>query len=233
MVVLLLLFCSLASAATDARVFGERYSDPTVKAADVKITGPVERFDTVPVYIHLKNNYTMHEWRASYWIRVDQFASLTLSYTNVPAFMFNPNLTISFEYGGRNTSTTKTVYSGPLQVFVTYFTVVIQLDTGGNVLDLVWDDGCRKCGSDTCVQNLCGVKKADMVSAMNDGVDGSLKMYVAWAGQDSTGRGLLSQSSVPSTFEKFSTSPLTQFGTGLWGDTIYRIQDTNPPPTQY
>jgi hypothetical protein len=230
--VAVLVLMALCGLATSALPSSTPPYPPAAGDVDNTTTTPLTRYDTVPVYLHLKNNYTQHEWMATYWVRVDEFSLLEVAYSDIEYFIYNPNMTIWMEFRGMITPT-KTIFSGPLQAMVTFFTLIIQLNAG-DLTSPVWDDGCTTCSPSTCVQNVCGLAKSDLASVCSGGgVDCSIKTYIGWAGTDATNSQCVSSSSVPSRFEQFSLTPLTNLGTSLWNDAIFNVESSNPPPTQY
>jgi len=220
---LVLVFSCIAAGAMPSSTPAYPPQDSTINNSSA-----LSSYDTTVVNINLRNNYTEHAWAATFYPRMDEFSSLEIAYSAVDYFMFNPNLTIWFEFRGLE-SAIKTVYSGPLECFVTYFTIVITLHNGEQQ-SVDWDDGCSDCSQSTCVDGFCGVKRSDLPC---DQIDCNIKIYLAWSGSDINQRNLTSVDSRPAVFQNFSATPLTNFGTGLWDDAIYKIEQNAPPPNEY
>jgi len=189
---------------------------------------PYALFDTTTVYLYARDNITNQHWAATFWPRVDEFSQLELTGSFALNYSFNPNLTIWASHMNI-TLPEKMIYSPVNQLMITYLTAVVLLDNG-NVADFSWQDGCSGCTSQYCLDNNCGAfRNAPSNDACNS-IDCNIKVYIAWTGRDSSDATCTSISSTPANFEKYSLTPVANFGTGLWGDFISPIKSTAPNP---
>ncbi|KAM9972027.1 hypothetical protein ACTFIW_012017 [Dictyostelium discoideum] len=124
----------------------------------------------------------------------------------------------------------KHIFEFSTSTFVSYFTIIFQLDNGA-IVDAVWDGDrdtsiCKNC--DSCIDNQCATKFDDM--RCDEGVGCQLKFFLAWAGVDKSGKNCVSLNKIPSKFQKYSATAIKNMGTGLVSDFFYKINDNNNNP---
>lgn len=193
---------------------------------------PFTIYQTTTVYLHVRDNVTGHEWKATYWPRIDEFSLLEVvgSYNN--SMSFNPNVTVWVEYQNR-TTTPKRVYQNENQLFIPYFTAVVLLDKGW-VTDLQWQDGCSGsagCNPKYCLDDTCGTYRIQSGDDVCDGkVDCNIKVYFAFSGRDASDSACKSIASTPAKFAKYSLTDTRNFGSGVWDDIIYNFKQKAPNP---
>ncbi|KAK5575388.1 hypothetical protein RB653_010648 [Dictyostelium firmibasis] len=124
----------------------------------------------------------------------------------------------------------KHIFEFSTSTFVSYFTIIFQLDNGA-IVDAIWDGDrdpsiCKNC--DSCIDDQCATKFDDM--RCNEGVGCQLKFFLAWAGVDNSGKNCASINKIPSKFQKYSATAIKNMGTGLVSDFFYKINDNNNNP---
>eukprot|EP01111_Echinosteliopsis_oligospora_P005260 TRINITY_DN1851_c0_g1_i1.p1 TRINITY_DN1851_c0_g1~~TRINITY_DN1851_c0_g1_i1.p1 ORF type:complete len:252 (+),score=50.58 TRINITY_DN1851_c0_g1_i1:151-906(+) len=188
---------------------------------------PFIRYQCVEINVYALNEATGHTWKSTFYPRVDEFTQMELPYTAHPLFMFNPNLTVWVEFQGINT-TAKHTFDPINNVFIPYMVVMIQLDKGAYT-GISWQDGCSQCRDIRCVDLNCGETRDPNVTSTDDicnKVNCNIKFYLAWTGRDANDANLLTASSTPTNFNKYSITPFAKFGNGLWDDFIYNVKST-------
>ncbi|KAN0053112.1 hypothetical protein ACTA71_012594 [Dictyostelium dimigraforme] len=124
----------------------------------------------------------------------------------------------------------KHIFEFSTRTFVSYFTIIFQLDNGA-VVDAVWDGDrdtsiCKNC--DSCIDDQCATKFDDM--RCDEGEGCQLKFFLAWAGVDKSGKNCVSLNKIPSKFQKYSATAIKNMGTGLVNDFFYKINNANNNP---
>jgi len=208
------------------------YSQAATYANNTK--PPYARYDFTTVYVHAKDNVTLQEWTSTFYPRVDEFSQLTVIGTFLQNFTFNPNLTIWVEVKGfvpqAGPLVPKRVFSPDLNdLVIPYFTVIAVLDKG-NVTDYGWDDGCGYCTTDECLDNQCGTHRPAGTTNSCTLTDCDLRVYMAWSGRDKNDTPCKSEASCPSNFRQISTSSVTDFGSNVYNDFIYKFTTNAPNP---
>jgi len=222
--------------------------DYTKSAESAANGGPLyAKYDTIEIHVRAKDNRTKQEWTSKYYPRVDEFSLLELTFSGGITFnySFNPNLTVWLEFPNRpwvdmslmkpkRVYTTETTKNGE-GVIIPYFTGLVLLNKG-NVTQLAWDGGCGSCGSDVCLDDQCGRKRldnnVDICFDATKAYNCNIKFYLAWTGRDKEDSKCRSVSSTPNSFKQYSSSPLTNFGNGLFGDVVYRFTQNAPNPVK-
>jgi len=225
----LLLFCTL-SPSTGKVIRPSNNPDYNNAASDANGTvQPFTIYQTTTVYVHARDNVTGHEWKATFWPRIDEFSQFELLGTFNNSMIFNPNVTVWVEYQNKTTQP-KHVYQNENQLFIPYFTAVVLLDKG-RVSDLQWQDGCGNgCRDKYCLDNVCGNFRMDGDTDVCTKIDCNIKVYFAWSGRDASDNACKSIASTPQKFQQYSLTPTANFGTGLWDDIFYKFTSTAPNP---
>jgi len=177
--------------------------------------------------LYVRNDATAHEWRSTYYPRVDEFSMLEAFNSSDPFYLLNPNVTIWIEFFNVTTPTRKHVYSLENDVVVTYYTAVVHMSDGVVSKDgIKWDEGCGDCKDPTkyCLDWQCGVDRSSLGDCSQ--TDCNIKVYFAWSGTDKDHTSCASVNSIPSAFKHYSLTPAANFGTGLWDDFLYRVKAT-------
>jgi len=227
----LLLFCTLLSPSFGKVIRPSSNPDYNNAASDANNTvQPFTIYQTTTVFVHARDNVTGHEWKATFWPRIDEFSQLELSGSFNNSMIFNPNLTVWVEYQNRTTSP-KHVYQNENELVIPYFTAIVLIDQGW-VTDLTWQDGCGgSCSNKYCLDNQCGNFRMDGGTDICTKTDCNIKVYFAWSGRDASDTACKSIASTPKKFQKYSFKSTTaNFGNGLWDDFIYKFSTTAPNP---
>eukprot|EP01112_Ceratiomyxa_fruticulosa_P005437 TRINITY_DN1605_c0_g1_i1.p1 TRINITY_DN1605_c0_g1~~TRINITY_DN1605_c0_g1_i1.p1 ORF type:complete len:241 (+),score=37.30 TRINITY_DN1605_c0_g1_i1:212-934(+) len=223
--------CIVFTLFTHSNAQYERPQPVTTYPPDAKDITAIEkatsykRYDDMAVYLHTYNWLTGHHQKAAFYPRVDEFTQVEIPGSD-QVLLFNPNLTVWFEVNGYKTDM-KHIYDRDKDVFISYWTVVIDLNAG-KLNGIQYDEGCKNCHPDQCIDNVCGVGRTKM-SCNDEGVDCNVKAYLAWFGHDANNFPCTSINSIPSAFQRYSLTPVENFGNGLYDDFIYRVKNVAPP----
>jgi len=202
------------------------YNDSAAAAANT--TEPFTIYQTTTVIVHAVDNATGHQWKATFYPRIDEFSQLEIPGTFNTSMTFNPNLLIFVEFNGQNL-TQKHVYTPDNNLFIPYFTAVVLLNRG-NVASFQWQDGCGNCKTGDCLDNSCGIERFSGTTDVCTQTDCNIKVYFAWSGRDALDNACKSINSTPAKFDQYSLTPTVNFGTGLFNDFIYTFTSTAPNP---
>jgi len=204
------------------------YKDAAAAAAKTK--EPFTIYQTTTVFVYAQDNLTGHEWKSTFWPRIDEFSQLELSGTFNNSQSLNPNLLVSVGFNGRNT-TWKHVYRTENELMIPFFTAVVLLSKG-RVSDFSWQDGCSHCYSGDCLDNSCGGPRMSGSTDVCTKTDCNIKVYLAWGGRDASDNACKSIASTPNSFEQYSLTKTVNFGNGLWNDFIYSFKTGSPTPIE-
>jgi len=230
-VVILLLSGIVAIEGTSLYSVDKTPSYPPCNITDSSDCGPknekysnsisVNPYDQMVVYVYVQDEWTRHQWVATFWPRLDEFAMLgvPLSYASFGA---NPNITV---WASVYTMNTTTVHYSLGNSVAASWTLIVNLDNGFPI-SVNWDAGCSACLG-LCIDNACGVDKTQYCAT---GYNCDMKIYLACSGNATNLVPCTSINSIPSAFNQLSVVPAYQYGLGLVDDVVYSVKNSNPPP---
>ena len=159
------------------------------------------------------DNATASAQKAIYYPKVDDFSELRATSTQPLIGKPDTSVRVWLEFPSSNLrSETRVMLRNDEtgQRLVGSRSITIEV-TDGTVTDLVWEDTCNGCTTQSCLEDSCSTEtdsldpKCDDADALKDDpYRCGLKIYVGWRGTDSKGVSLTSYTSMPLRFQKYS-----------------------------
>jgi len=160
-------------------------------------------------------------YRAVFFPQVDQFALLRVNGTRGLVFT-NATVRVWVELGGVRSESKRVIVGDRI---VGSRSVIVTLNRG-NITAIDWDDDCSTCVSADCLDGTCSFSTMtletpcdDPAALAQDAFRCAVKLYVVWAGTDSSNKDMTSISKLPSRFYKYSlVSNIYEAAAGFWED---------------